>query len=247
MVHETSAISDESPIRRTWANPRLSRAIITADSGMLTGFGDCWRTDVAPIASYHDSGTGAFQRIFNWIPEPTGSSVFLDVGSISEYESAATLASVQQLLVEIQSTFSLRLTEMSAILRVQRPTVYAWLKQESDPNQENYERICAISEFVAEWRRYSSDPLGTLVRQSSEGSASLMELLKKARLQKTSITECLHRLATHSSRLHSGGRRPRRMFESVTQQAQRAGFDLSTVSENSAVFDVVTGKRMHEE
>jgi transcriptional regulator with XRE-family HTH domain len=56
-----------------------------------------------------------------------------------------------QLVDTIRKAFRLTVTDLAAVLRVQRPTVYAWLKDDAELKAENEWRLHQVAELADEW------------------------------------------------------------------------------------------------
>lgn len=94
----------------------------------------------------------------------------------------------------IRHYLSLTITDLGRVLRVGRPTVYAWIAETSRPHDDNLTRIGRIYDLARAWRSLSSMPLGGLVREPMDGPA-LIDLLSRENLPVSQIRRVFVRCA----------------------------------------------------
>lgn len=114
--------------------------------------------------------------------------------------------STSDMLGVIRTSFSLNISELARVLRVERPTVYAWLKDENEPQRSNRERIVAVWRLAQRWREAVQQPLRELKKIPVIDGDSILELLSDEPLRIHPLTEQLDRLA----RLRSTRAKPTR-------------------------------------
>lgn len=243
-----------TPFTARWVSSDSSRQMVPAEQSSHGFVGEILSGSAISLRPSRLAGTGYSIEPLMRLSDSTGSDFFI-IMDPSEYtaqtgeqhvelsEAEPTVHSPSQLLGAIRSSLSLRVTELAEALHVQRPTIYAWMKSEAEPQDENRLRLEAISEIAREWRNLSDKPLGNLLRQPTEDSPSLMNLLKKKRLNQSGISKLLRQLSNVVE--EQMPKRKRRL--TATERARQRGFDFSKVNENPAEFDVLTGKRSHEE
>jgi DNA-binding transcriptional regulator YiaG len=237
-----------------WISSDSTRSTVPAEQSSHGFAGEILSDSTITLPPFRLAGTGDSIEPLMPPDDSTGSDFFF-LNNPSEYESEtggqyvehseteATVYSPSQLLGTIRSSLSLRVTELAEALQVQRPTIYAWMKSETEPQDDNRLRLEVISEIAREWRSLSDKPLGNLLRQPTGDSPSLMNLLKRKHLNQSGISKLLRQL---SNALEGQVPKWKRRL-TATEQARQRGFDFSTVNENPAEFDVLTGKRSHEE
>jgi hypothetical protein len=115
-------------------------------------------------------------------------------------------------LISIQQRFSLNVTQLSKVLRVERPTVYAWLAEESTPHPTNLERIHTLYRLAAAWNRLRSEPLGQSLREPLDG-ASLLQLLESPAIASEAVMRRLQSIAESRRQ-----KRPRRSALDVMRE-----------------------------
>lgn len=131
--------------------------------------------------------------------------------------------SISVLVDTIRSAFQLSVTELASVLRVKRPTIYSWLKENPELRPENEERLRLMALLADEW----------LKLVSGEGSATLhgvspsrdfvvllsSEVIDADRIQVTMAEEA--RSATPRSRFREDLRRR-------TPRRSESNFDVAT-------------------
>jgi hypothetical protein len=80
-------------------------------------------------------------------------------------------------LAFIQDQFSLNLSMLATVLRVSRPTLYAWLREEAEPHASNLLRIERLYSRARSWRRQSNAPLDRFGRRAFSSGNSIVGLL----------------------------------------------------------------------
>ncbi|MGA3081503.1 MAG: hypothetical protein ABSD44_08995 [Terracidiphilus sp.] len=135
----------------------------------------------------------------------------------------------------IRYYFSLTTTDLSRILLVERPTVYAWLDGKSEPNRENRGRIRKLFNIAFRWREKSSLPIGKFLREPMEGELSLIDLL----LRDTLETEAIDRVLVCV--LEAVGRRAKtKRDRAVSAIVKRSGFKPLPPELERERFDQIT-------
>lgn len=193
-------------------------------------------TGSALLRSFLERHTGADTlRLLVSVHEGSGSSVLVR----SEHPSEASPNSSSELVVEealgyIQAGFGLTITSLAAILRVERPTVYAWLRGSSTPTASNLERISQIHSLAQKWIEYSGGrTLGADLALVAEDGKSLLDLLSSKYVRSYVIERILQRIAKRPT----PARRP-----SIAERARLRG-----ITSDDDSFDTLTGRRMTEE
>lgn len=137
-----------------------ARAVVALDE--ITTFGDPWLS----LLLYWPSGTG-------WS---------YPVARSSAPASVTTPAySPGQMLAAIRAHLSLTITETASALQVERPTVYAWLRGQWEPHEQNRRRLHRLFDLAFYWSRGSKAPLGTRLRDADARGTSLLDLLRAER------------------------------------------------------------------
>jgi len=141
-------------------------------------------------------------------------------------------------LAYVQDQFSLNLSDTAAVLRVSRPTVYAWLRDDSEPQAHNIRRIDCLYALAKEWREMSPAPLGNWIRRIVHNDTSILNLLSEADLNDFTIRAAFSTARRAMDRTGEGrrGRRSR-----SAEVAARFGLPDPTPDEQERAISEVTG------
>lgn len=176
----------------------LKQTLLTAflSTGMCVGTGGIANACVMPIP--HES--------------PTYHISFVQPRRVSQ------LVDTSERLAALRRYFSLNITDLAKVLRVERPTIYSWLQENAAPHSGNLRRIEKIYQLARDWRAMSAAPVGKYVHQPLENSQSLLNYLSAEELNETAIQRAF---ALIKSQLTQDKRTSRR---SVAEVAQFHGF-----------------------
>ncbi|MEH1996980.1 hypothetical protein [Nostoc sp.] len=150
--------------------------------------------------------------------------------------------SIQCILSTIRSSLSLNMKEMAKILKVERPTVYAWIGGNSEPHPSNRNRLNEIFSVAKHWETLSALPVGNFVRQSYRNGKSVVDLLSEDVLDKKEILTYLELLAKAPNQ----GRNLQKAQSKPSVRELAAKHNLK-VRESSDTIDWLTGKRIDAE
>jgi len=95
--------------------------------------------------------------------------------------------SVRERLVAIRHYFGLSVSDLARILRVGRPTVYSWMREQSLPNRKHVERVERLASLAEAWRLASRHPIGPQLRSRVKGSKSLLEHMSEEELDEQAM------------------------------------------------------------
>lgn len=99
-------------------------------------------------------------------------------------------------LAIIRRWFSLTVTDLADVMRVKRPTVYAWLASRSTPQPSNLTRMRRLHNLARAWRRLAGRPMGKLLHESPGGQHSVLALLASASLDDARLLATFNALAS---------------------------------------------------
>lgn len=134
-------------------------------------------------------------------------------GAVVEIEPGGDAAeeyyALPELLEGVKERLGVGVKHLGKALGVERPTIYAWLKGEQQPQPKRWARIRALVELADYWEGMCSQPLSRKIFVPVASGKSAMDLLSADQLNVPEIKELLQRLATdemeHSARLKSKG------------------------------------------
>jgi hypothetical protein len=135
------------------------------------------RIAVALVGMMIGTGGAANALLINRVPR-TGSQfrvIFRGGGADRSLEQALL---PQEQMAGIQRYLSANLTDLARVLRIARPTVYAWLRG-AEPHGFNLERIAKLYRIARGWRAMSSAPLGKFLNVRFPDGGSVLDLLSE--------------------------------------------------------------------
>jgi DNA-binding transcriptional regulator YiaG len=93
---------------------------------------------------------------------------------------AATPVTTPHKIESIREAFGLSTTALAEILGVSRPTIYQWIKGQSEPSGENRNRLDQVAFLAAGWNKaFSAENMDHWLTDSEPGAPSLMDLLRQ--------------------------------------------------------------------
>lgn len=146
-----------------------------------------------------------------------------------------------EMLASIRTAFSLNVTQLAHALRVERPTIYSWIREDVAPREDNLRRLAAVWELAELWMRVAARPIGTLLHHPPViDGKSILDLLEDEPLRSHVLSEQLRRLGRQpeppAPTKGRGGRRA----------AERLGLQVpSRTSPDRVSFE--TGQRLKTE
>lgn len=120
-------------------------------------------------------------------------------------DSGQTFA--QEMLASIRSDLSLNVSELAQVLRVQRPTVYAWMSG-GKLRRQHTERLLDVHELAREWRARHNLPLGDSVREPGLQGKTIVDLLSLRNIPRLEITERFDRILQEDRQTEVSKHRP---------------------------------------
>jgi transcriptional regulator with XRE-family HTH domain len=126
------------------------------------------------------------QQGFVWpLPQGVAWSTSLD----ERAESAADL------LIRIRAHLSLNTSELARALDVERPTIYAWMRNAHTPQAEHLARLMALGRLARFWTERCSEPVGKWRYAIVEENLTLIDVLSARQLDERSAKRVLTALA----------------------------------------------------
>ena len=175
------------------------------------------------------------EKLVAWSKQPYGVG-FQDVRKLAAklLEARRKLAEVD--VADIRALLSLSITELSAILDVKRPTIYSWLRGDSQPHPRNLERIAFLHQISQRWDELSGRPLRRHLRHAfDENGTTLFSLLKSDELDFDEIDK--HLLAL--SKLPSSQKLP-----STKELSAKHGLSSEAHPDAELIRDIESGRRL---
>ncbi len=155
--------------------------------------------------------------------EPNGAS----------HESLPELTEIPEQLAFIQYQFSMNVSELSDGLNVSRPTVYAWLRGESDPHGRNAKRIDSLYRLACEWRLMSAVPMGHLRRQQFPDSSPFVTLISADDIDTANLRAVLQKVSRLAAEVQRRSRSETEAAASKGSEESLEDDDSGSISEES--------------
>ena len=149
----------------------------------------------------------------------------------------ADIEAVPAAVSRLRVTLGLNMTELAQVLGVERQTVYAWLRGDSQPHKANLRRLYSLSR-LAHAQRGARLPREAIHAPGGDGR-SVADLLMDEVLDEGAIAERLQRIS-HASR----SREVARPTSWLREVEERRGVRMV---EERGEFDRFTGKRLGPE
>lgn len=153
-----------------------------------------------------------------------------------EPSQTTSVTDVAAAVADIRSMLSLSITELSAILDVKRPTIYSWLRGDSQPHRRNLERIAFLHQISQRWDELSGRPLRRHLRHAfDENGTTLFGLLKSSDLEFDEIEKYLVALA----KLPAAQETP-----SMKELSAKHGLPTEAHPDAGLIRDIESGRRL---
>ena len=222
---------------RTSLRPAQQQALVFAQASLMAA------AAAAVAALGMIVGTGGIANEAAVAHVRTGSSPSLRWGHLGRGREGrddedAQFLDVSERATQIRHYLSLNTTELAAVLRVERPTVYAWLADRARPQTTNLERLGRLHRLARAWRALSARPLGDLVREPLDGGRLLVERLSEEDWNEREVRALFPSLKRRVDEAQEA-RRSRRKG-GVAEAARRHGFPELPRRAGQRAFDEET-------
>ena len=134
---------------------------------------------------------------------------------------------VSELVNTIRSAFHLSVTDLALVLRVKRPTIYSWLKENPELRPENEKRLHLVASLADEWLKLVPGTQGPASLRSATPSRDFVALLSSKVLDADSLWVAL---ADEAPAARSVTRRSRfrEDLKSRIPRRSESNFDVAT-------------------
>ncbi len=107
-------------------------------------------------------------------------------------QQATAPVTIPQRIESIREAFGLSTSALAEILCVSRPTIYQWLKGQSEPSGDNKARLDRIALIAATWNKaFPAMNMDHWLTDNEPGQPSLLDLLKAGDLNTKKIGDLL--------------------------------------------------------
>lgn len=188
------------------------------------------------------SGTGDVYKYgyVGTLLDATGSGAVL-----FKFESGPTglhdhnYVSITDKIAKVRASLSLSMIETSAVLNVERQTIYSWIRGDSSPQLRNTNNIDFIYTLALYWDEICSLPLGdSRTLPSTLDGKSIIDILSGSELNLNDTKSRLRSLVPATR-----GKANRRRL-TASERARRMGLDITKIKDQQEYIDALTGKRL---
>jgi transcriptional regulator with XRE-family HTH domain len=166
-------------------------------------------------------GTGGIANA-NTIPWLSGDSSTYRVSSANQpRHRPSLLLDTRERMAALRRYLSLNITDLAKVLRVERPTIYAWLQGSSAPHPGNLKRLEKMYRLSRDWRALSAVPVGRYAHEPFENGRSLLDYLSAEGLDELAIR---HAFASIKSQLAQDKATSMTRRRNILEVAQLHGF-----------------------
>lgn len=142
---------------------------------------------------------------------------------------------ISEIVNAIRKSFALSVTDLAAVLGVERPTIYSWLKDQSSPSPARLQRMGLVLRLADTWTAATNGAATPVLSARTESGMELLRALKEPKLWETEILDAL------SSQAAAAASRSRR--SRLSTLARERGLEMG----GSADFDIATGRPLGPE
>lgn len=143
---------------------------------------------------------------------------------------------VFELLSSIRRAFGGSVADLATMLRVRRPTIYAWMDGKSSPQRRNRARLDELGTLAKYWISKARGPASVLLAARPADAARLRTLLISEELRLNDVIAVIDELIAAPL-----------VDTSVEAMIRRHGLRMSTDDERRDRLDRETGKRVADE
>jgi transcriptional regulator with XRE-family HTH domain len=198
-MNSTWDSTDHDPSPTTLVLPGSGGRVVEADrvdsglrftSAYLGWAGPC--TGVALIALLA-AGSGGHGLASILIQGTGGVVIHKGDGAVATNRRHDLDASTQ--IRQIRAFLGLSTTQLSEVLLISRPALYAWINGVAEPRARNRDRLARIYKLATYWRNLSSEALSSYFGVGVEDRETLMTLLTAGDIDSARLIDLFERLA----------------------------------------------------
>lgn len=163
--------------------------------------------------------------------------VYLDYSSDFDETASSDLVSVSDKISEIRSSLTLNITQTAEILKVRRPTIYSWLREQSVMRSRNTYRLDLVYLIAQMWKKLSDAPIGNGIYLAlNDQGDTLIRLLAQESINVGSVKSALASISSKTSESPRPSLDPKLLLASMGIEEQNIIMQRETI-------DDLSGKR----
>ncbi len=179
-------------------------------------------------------GTGSARQDLTWMTVKRATAA----RHAADHIHPLMVTTPSRALAVIRTAFPLQISQIAEILGVSRPTIYAWIGDEQQPQPRCQDRLNQIYSLAEFWNNRCNLPAPEKIFESPDSAGvSLIDMLKAASINVATVKNRLEdivRSVKSSKRL------------GIVESARLRGFKLPAEGNSTAEFDVITRRPMDE-
>ncbi|MBM4090962.1 MAG: hypothetical protein FJ276_16295 [Planctomycetes bacterium] len=168
-------------------------------------------------------------------------TTYLVTSKPARSERADATVAVSRLVAHVRSSLSLQIKQLAEVVGVERPTVYAWIKEQSQPRPQKLVRLKGLYQLAKCWDEFASEPLGKAITEVARDGYSILDLLLQSEIPHAIVTDRFRAIARARGQAQTADIRGRR---TLAQIAREQGIDMKRVKQQNDQLDILTGKRI---
>ena len=167
----------------------------------------------------------------------TSDTIVYSVESQPTRAEVLKVSTVPQEVATIRHYLSLNVSNLATVLRIGRPTVYAWQRGEAKLHASNIKRLNDIYDLAVEWKKSSRVPLGNMLTSSLNDGSTFLESLSRDDIDPAELSSKVHELV-EKREVILAGQGPR--VRSLRSIADELGFSPMSPEEGQKSIDAET-------
>ena len=137
--------------------------------------------DAAPVLAAllaGSVGTGGITSAFVAAAHLQGTAARYSICAPAPASLVVIAPRLQHQLSAIRSNFGFNVSDLARVLRVQRPTIYAWGNDDATPHPSNMQRIREVYDLSRKWRLAIGNNVGG-ARQQYDDKFTVLDILQQ--------------------------------------------------------------------
>jgi predicted DNA-binding transcriptional regulator AlpA len=152
--------------------------------------------------------------------------------------------SVSSMLAKVKSVFALSVSDLSKVIGVERPTIYAWTAERAVPHAFNLERLKELFNLAKQSEKWLVGLADKQIKQFQIQDTSLPELLSQDIIPKDLLLSGLESIKISIEQDLNNVEEKRLSLKDL---AAKHGISIPSKESSRDTFDLVTGKRTDPE
>jgi hypothetical protein len=202
------------------------------------------RDEVQAIQKLLGTGSGLYELKIEREDNTGGIRYRLAVETPQSVLSSISADSVSSMLAKVKSVFALSVSEISRIVGVERPTIYAWMGERATPHTSNLERLRELFDLARQSEKLLAGLSDKQIKQLQIQDTSLLDLLSQTVIPRDLVIAGLENVRAFIER-DVNSKQTAKL--SLRDLAAKHGISMPSKETSKDTFDLITGKRTDPE